>query len=74
MAARHIFKVIREEQKWLVTKDGKLLGSFSSREKAQSTALDRANQRLSSKVIIYRSNGSVFNSFFNSDYFACRNG
>jgi hypothetical protein len=74
MAARHIFKVIREGKKWLVIKDGKLLGSFSSREKAKSIALQRANRRLSSKVIIYRPNGSVLNSFFNSDAMVYRNG
>jgi len=74
VAARQVFKVIRKGNKWLVTKDDKLMGSFSSREKAQSNALEKANRRLSSKVIIYRPNGSVFNSFFNSDDFAYENG
>jgi hypothetical protein len=74
MAARHIFKVIREGKKWSITKDGKFLGSFTSREKAQSRALEKAKRYLSSKVIIYRPNGSVFKSFFSSEDFAYRNG
>jgi hypothetical protein len=69
MAARNIFKVVAKGKKWLVTKDGILLGNFTSQEKAQAKAIEGANKSISSLVIVYRPHGSVIHTFFNSDFY-----
>jgi len=64
MAARNKLKVIWNDEKWQVVKDGKVLNGYSSKEKAEQYARRIARRMISSQVLIYRSNGSIQKSFF----------
>ena len=68
MAARNIYKVKFQDEKWFIQKDNVILGRFASRKSAVRRALLKARSQLSSQVIIFRPNGSIQETFCNFDF------
>ncbi len=59
MAARNIFRVVPNGSRWEVRKDGSILNTFQYRKGAVERATELASKTISSRVIVYRNDGSV---------------
>ncbi len=59
MAARNIFRVMPNGKSWEVRKDRALLNRFRLKERAVAKARELARNIISSRVIVYRPDGSL---------------
>ena len=60
MAARNVFRVKPTGNKWIVEKGDMVLGSYLLKDDALSQASKLAEEKISSQVLIYRPDGSIF--------------
>lgn len=64
MAARNIYRVQPNGEMWEVLKEGVLLSSHQVKANAVLRAEKFADQQISSRVLVYRPDGSIQESIF----------
>jgi hypothetical protein len=59
MAARNIYKVIHDLGKWVILRNEEIIGQHTLKENAVESAKDLSYKKISSRVLVYRKDGSI---------------
>lgn len=59
MAARNIYRVIHDVGKWIVMKNDEVISKHTEKEHAVESAKDLVYKKISSRVLVYRKDGSI---------------
>lgn len=59
MAARNIYRVIHDVGKWIIIKNDEVISKHTEKEHALESAKDLAYKKISSRVLVFRKDGSI---------------